>query len=80
MGTYAYDGSDDIDAQEKKPQAVVEAEFRLSDDLYTLGTVSTLSICLRPLVTFVNFGVPYPYRSDLGWTKWHQGATLIQMI
>lgn len=38
QGTYAYKGSDGIDAQEIKPEAVSEAEFRLSDDMYPVGT------------------------------------------
>ena len=38
IGNYAYKGSGGTDAQQVKPQTVVEAEFRLSDDLYNLGT------------------------------------------
>ena len=37
MGNYAYQRSDTIDAQQVKPQAVAEAEFKLTDDLFTLS-------------------------------------------
>lgn len=40
QGTYAYKGSDGIDAQEIKPEAVSEAEFRLSDDMYPVGRLT----------------------------------------
>ncbi|KAK4120675.1 hypothetical protein N657DRAFT_701401 [Parathielavia appendiculata] len=39
-GTYDYVGSDGIDAQQVEPQTVVDAEFRLSNDLMTLGNIS----------------------------------------
>ncbi|KAK4124081.1 hypothetical protein N657DRAFT_689697 [Parathielavia appendiculata] len=39
-GTYDYIGSDGIDAQQVKPQTVADAEFRLSNDLMTLGNIS----------------------------------------
>ncbi|KAK4101308.1 hypothetical protein N658DRAFT_559119 [Parathielavia hyrcaniae] len=39
-GTYDYVGSDGIDAQQLKPQTVVDAEFRLSNDLMTLGNIA----------------------------------------
>ena len=38
-GTYDYPGSDGTDAQQVKPQTVVDAEFRLSDDMITLGNI-----------------------------------------
>ncbi|KAF8208051.1 hypothetical protein K438DRAFT_1961562 [Mycena galopus ATCC 62051] len=40
IGTYAYEGSDGHNAQQIKPQSVVEAEFRLSDDLFSLGEIT----------------------------------------
>ncbi|KAJ7687993.1 hypothetical protein B0H14DRAFT_2653519, partial [Mycena olivaceomarginata] len=40
IGTYAYEGSDGHNAQQVKPQSVVEAEFRLSDDLFSLGEIT----------------------------------------
>ncbi|KAF2821590.1 hypothetical protein CC86DRAFT_373444 [Ophiobolus disseminans] len=36
-GNYDYKGSDTIDAQQVKPQTVVDAEFRLADDMYNLS-------------------------------------------
>ncbi|KAK0392279.1 hypothetical protein NLU13_1775 [Sarocladium strictum] len=38
-GTYDYKGSDTINAQQIKPPLVGEAEFRLSDDLYSLANL-----------------------------------------
>lgn len=38
-GTYDYAGSDTVNAQQIKPQTVVDAEFRLSDDMYTLSNM-----------------------------------------
>ena len=40
-GTYDYDGSDTINAQQVKPQSVIDAEFRLADDMITLGNVAS---------------------------------------
>ncbi|KAG8914947.1 hypothetical protein FRC00_009358 [Tulasnella sp. 408] len=40
MGNYSYKESTGLEAQVTKPQAVVEAEFRLSDDLYSLGNIT----------------------------------------
>ncbi|KAJ6564818.1 hypothetical protein B0H19DRAFT_1068323 [Mycena capillaripes] len=40
IGTYAFEGSDGNNAQQIKPQSVVEAEFRLSDDLFSLGEIT----------------------------------------
>ncbi|KAG9041049.1 hypothetical protein FS837_012794 [Tulasnella sp. UAMH 9824] len=40
MGSYAYKESTGLEAQVTKPQAVVEAEFRLSDDLFPLGQIT----------------------------------------
>lgn len=39
-GTFDYIGSDGIDSQQVKPQTVADAEFRLSNDLLTLGNIS----------------------------------------
>ncbi|KAF2855381.1 hypothetical protein T440DRAFT_504053 [Plenodomus tracheiphilus IPT5] len=36
-GNYDYKGSDTIDAQQVKPQTVVDAEFRLADDMYNIS-------------------------------------------
>ncbi|CUS11176.1 unnamed protein product [Tuber aestivum] len=36
-GTYDYEGSDGKDAMQRKPETVVDAEFRLSDDVYSLS-------------------------------------------
>ncbi|KAF2836936.1 hypothetical protein M501DRAFT_209220 [Patellaria atrata CBS 101060] len=38
-GTYDYAGSDSINAQQLKPQVVTEAEFRLSNDMYSLSNM-----------------------------------------
>ncbi|KAG9041050.1 hypothetical protein FS837_012795 [Tulasnella sp. UAMH 9824] len=40
MGNYSYKESTGLEAQVTKPQAVVEAEFRLSDDLFSLGQIT----------------------------------------
>ncbi|KAK5652704.1 hypothetical protein OQA88_10298 [Cercophora sp. LCS_1] len=40
-GTYDYEGSDTINAQQVKPQSVIDAEFRLGDDMITLGNVAS---------------------------------------
>ncbi|KAK3896842.1 hypothetical protein C8A05DRAFT_39608 [Staphylotrichum tortipilum] len=40
-GTYDYEGSDTINAQQVKPQSVIDAEFRLADDMITLGNVTS---------------------------------------
>jgi hypothetical protein len=39
-GTYDYPGSDTINAQQIKPQTVVDAEFRLSNDMYTISNLT----------------------------------------
>ncbi|KAF3913691.1 hypothetical protein AA313_de0202156 [Arthrobotrys entomopaga] len=38
-GNYQYGGSDTINAQQLKPPAVVEAEFRLSNDMYDISSL-----------------------------------------
>jgi hypothetical protein len=39
QGNYQYAGSDTINAQQVKPPAVAEAEFRLADDMYDLSNL-----------------------------------------
>ncbi|RPA93914.1 hypothetical protein L873DRAFT_1703486 [Choiromyces venosus 120613-1] len=36
-GTYDYEGSEGKDAMQRKPETVVDAEFRLSDDVFSLS-------------------------------------------
>lgn len=43
METYKYKYSKGINAQQTKPQTVAEAEFRLSEDLFNLGTIISWS-------------------------------------
>lgn len=47
MGNFAYKGSDDVEAQQTKPQAVVESEFRLCDDIYDIGMSSSSLGCFH---------------------------------